>query len=60
MIRITEDTPTAILNEIIKGNFVTDGFSKTGIVESINIEDDGLYKVYEFTLTTGRVIVAKR
>lgn len=60
MIRITEDTPTDVLNSINEGNFVTDGFSKTGIVATINVTDDGLYKIYEFVLTTDRIITIKR
>ena len=39
---------------------VTDTFSKTGMVEEIDIEDDGLSKIYKFTLVTGRNIQIKR
>ena len=60
MIRINDDTPTEILQDIKVGDLVTDGFSKTSIVESIAISDDGLYRVYEFNLITGRTIEAKR
>ncbi len=60
MIRINGDTPTLILQDIKVGDMVTDGFSKTSIVESISISDDGLYRIYEFHLITGRTIVAKR
>jgi uncharacterized protein (UPF0218 family) len=60
MIRINDETPLAILQDIKIGDLVTDGFSKTSIVENINISDDGLYRVYEFHLITGRVISVKR
>ncbi|TDG35498.1 hypothetical protein EZJ43_12800 [Pedobacter changchengzhani] len=60
MIRINDETPNEVLQDVVKGNFVTDGFSKTGIVESVEISDDGLYKIYEFNLVTGRVISTKR
>lgn len=59
MIRLNQNTPREVLNEIKKGDLVTDTFSKTGLVEAINISDDGLYKRYEFTLVTGRIIVLK-
>lgn len=60
MIRINGETPIEILQSIKIGDMVTDGFSKTSLVESIEISDDGLYKIYEFHLITGRVIVTKR
>lgn len=60
MIRVNNETPDDVLQDIKKGSFVTDGFSKTGIVESVEIIDDGLYKVYEFNLVTGRTIITKR
>jgi len=60
MIRINEETPEAQLREIKAGDLVTDTFSKTGLVESIDIKDDGLYMIYTFTLVTGRMIVVKR
>jgi len=60
MIRINDDTPIEVLQDIKIGDMVTDGFSKTSLVESIDISDDGLYRVYEFNLITGRVIVTKR
>ena len=60
MIRINDETPIEVLQEIKIGDMVTDGFSKTSLVESIEISDDGLYRVYEFNLITGRVIVTKR
>ena len=60
MIRINEDTPMDILQDIKAGDMVTDGYSKTSLVESIVISDDGLYRVYEFNLITGRTIVTKR
>jgi uncharacterized protein (UPF0218 family) len=60
MIRLNEDTPLEVLTEVKKGDMVTDTFSKTGLVESIHITDDGLYRVYEFTLVTDRVITIKK
>lgn len=60
MIRLNEETPLDVLNEIKQGDMVTDTFSKTGLVESIAMTDDGLYRIYEFTLVTGRVIILKK
>lgn len=60
MIRINEDTSIETLQDIKIGDLVTDGFSKTSLVESIETTDDGLYKIYEFYLITGRVITTKR
>ena len=60
MIRLTEETPLEVLNEIKKGDLVTDTFSKTGLVESIAMTDDGLYRIYNFTLITGRIITIKK
>ena len=59
MIRINQDTPPEILNNVKKGDLITDTFSKTGLVEEIVTSDDGLYKVYQFFLVTGRVITVK-
>ncbi len=60
MIRLTEETPLEVLNEIKKGDLVTDTFSKTGLVESIEMTDDGLYRIYSFMLVTGRIITVKK
>lgn len=60
MIRLNEETPLDVLNGIKEGDMVTDTFSKTGLVESIAMTDDGLYRIYEFTLVTGRVIKVKK
>ncbi|MES2650367.1 MAG: hypothetical protein V4663_01440 [Bacteroidota bacterium] len=60
MIRINDETSTEILQSIKIGDLVTDTFSKTGLVERIDISDDGLYRIYEFNLVTGRVITTKR
>ncbi len=60
MIRINDETPIDQLQDVKIGDLVTDTFSKTGLVESIDISDDGLYRIYEFNLVTGRVIVTKR
>jgi hypothetical protein len=60
MIRVNEDTPIEVLNDIKKGNLITDTFSKTGLVESVEIMDDGLYRIYKFVLITGREILIKR
>lgn len=60
MIRINDDTPKDVLLEVKNGDLVTDTFSKTGLVEQIEIEDDGLYQIFNFHLVTGRVIQTKR
>ncbi|MBB5622618.1 hypothetical protein HDE69_003696 [Pedobacter cryoconitis] len=60
MIRLNNDTPTNVLQEVKKGSLVTDTFSKTGLVETVDISDDGLYRIYTFNLVTGRSIVVKR
>ena len=60
MIRLNQDTPADILQNVKKGDLVTDTFSKTGLVEEIDISDDGLYRVYEFHLVTGRTISVKK
>ena len=60
MIRLNQDTPTDVLQEVKKGDLVTDTFSKTGLVEEVEISDDGLYRVYEFHLVTGRTISIKK
>lgn len=60
MIRLNNDTPNEILQDVKIGNMVTDTFSKTGLVESIEVSDDGLYRVYEFNLVTGRTITVKK
>lgn len=60
MIRINQETASEVLQDIKKGSLVTDGFSKTGLVESIDISDDALYRIYKFNLVTGRTIIIKR
>lgn len=60
MIRINDETPITVLQELKNGDLVTDGFSKTGLLVSIETTDDGLYKIYELHLNTGRVITTKR
>jgi len=60
MIRLNQDTPMDVLQDVKKGDLVTDTFSKTGLVEDINISDDGLYRLYEFHLVTGRTISIKK
>lgn len=60
MIRLNNETPSEVLDEVKKGDLVTDTFSKTGLVESVEITDDGLYKIYTFHLVTGRTITIKR
>lgn len=60
MIRLNKDTPSEVLQEVKKGDLVTDTFSKTGIVEEIETSDDGLYKIYTFHLVTGRSITVKK
>jgi len=60
MIRLNSDTPSDIIQDVKIGDMVTDTFSKTGLVESIEIKDDGLYRIYEFNLVTGRTITVKK
>lgn len=60
MIRLNSETPSDVLQEVKKGDLVTDTFSKTGLVEDVEISDDGLYKIYNFHLVTGRTITIKR
>ena len=60
MIRLNSETPSDVLQEVKIGNMVTDTFSKTGLVESIEVSDDGLYRIYEFHLVTGRTIKVKK
>jgi len=60
MIRLNNDTPTDVLQGVKEGDMVTDTFSKTGLVESIEINDDGYYKVYKFVLVTGRSVTIKK
>lgn len=60
MIRINDETSNEVLQDLKIGDLVTDGFSKTGLVEAIETTDDGLYKIYELHLNTGRVITTKR
>ena len=60
MIRLNSETPSDVLREVKKGDLVTDTFSKTGLVEDIEISDDGLYKIYNYHLVTGRTITIKR
>lgn len=60
MIRLNNDTPSDVLQDVKKGDLVTDTFSKTGLVEEIEISDDGLYRVYKFLLVTGRSITIKK
>jgi len=60
MIRLNSDTPSEVLQDVKKGDLVTDTFSKTGLVEEVEISDDGLYRVYKFLLVTGRSITVKK
>jgi len=60
MIRINQDTTSQVLQEVKKGDLVTDTFSKTGLVEDIDVTDDGMYRIYTYTLVTGRTIVVKK
>lgn len=60
MIRINADTPIDILRSVKIGDIVTDTFSKTGIVEEIEIIDEGINNLYRFKLVTGREIVVKK
>ncbi|MDN3588604.1 hypothetical protein QWY86_18120 [Pedobacter aquatilis] len=60
MKRINGDTSIDELQEIKRGDLVTDTFSKTGLVERIEIIDDALYRNYEFHLVTGRIISIRK
>lgn len=60
MIRLNNDTPTDILQDVKEGSLVTDTFSKTGLVEKIETHDDGFSKIYTFHLVTGRTITVKK
>jgi len=60
MIRLNNDTPTDVLQNVKVGTMVTDTFSKTGMVESIETHDDGYHKIYTFELVTGRTITIKK
>jgi len=60
MIRLNNDTPADVLQGVKEGDMVTDTFSKTGLVEAIETNDDGYYKIYTFLLVTGRTITIKK
>lgn len=60
MKRLNSDTTNEELQDVKKGDLVTDTFSKTGLVEHIEISDDALYRTYMFHLVTGRVITIKK
>ncbi|MES2827220.1 MAG: hypothetical protein V4687_03665 [Bacteroidota bacterium] len=60
MIRLNQDTPSDVLHDIKEGDLVTDTFSKTGLVDKIEITDDGLHRIYTFELVTGRTIMVKK
>lgn len=60
MIRLNNETPGEVLQDVKVGDIVTDTFSKTGLVETIEVNDDGLYRIYEFHLVTGRTITVKK
>ncbi len=60
MIRLNSETPNDVLQEVKIGDMVTDTFSKTGLVESVEVNDDGLYRIFEFHLVTGRTITIKK
>jgi len=60
MIRLNNETPQSVLQDVKIGDMVTDTFSKTGLVEKIEVIDDGLYRIYKFILVTGRSITIKK
>ncbi len=60
MIRLTKETDIDTILRVKVGDMVTDGFSKTGQVVSIEVKDDGLFRYYSFHLATDRVIMLKR
>lgn len=60
MIRLNNDTPADVLQGVKEGDMVTDTFSKTGLVQAIETNDDGYYKIYTFLLVTGRTITIRK
>jgi hypothetical protein len=60
MIRLNNDTDISVLQSVKEGDMVTDTFSKTGLVEEIETNDDGYHKIYTFHLVTGRTITIKK
>lgn len=60
MKRLNSDTTNEELQDVKKGDLVTDTFSKTGLVERIEVTNDAIYRIYEFHLVTGRVITVKK
>lgn len=60
MIRLNSETSSNVLQDVKIGDLVTDTFSKTGLVEEIEVTDDGLYRIYKFILVTGRIITIKK
>lgn len=60
MIRLNSETSSNVLQDVKIGDLVTDTFSKTGLVEEIEVTDDGLYRIYKFILVTGRIITVKK
>ncbi|WP_129716283.1 hypothetical protein [Pedobacter sp. SYP-B3415] len=60
MIRLNQETTQEVLQSVKEGDMVTDTFSKTGLVESIEVIDEGIFRVFKFSLVTGREIVIKK
>lgn len=60
MKRLNNETSNEELLDVKKGDMVTDTFSKTGLVESIEVVEDALYRTFIFNLVTGRKITIKK
>lgn len=60
MIRVNSETPLEVLRDVKIGNLITDTHSKTGLVEGIEIEDEGYYMIFKYHLVTGRTILVKK
>ena len=60
MKRLNSETSNEELLDVKKGDMVTDTFSKTGLVESIEVIEDALYRIYVFYLVTGRTITIRK
>jgi len=60
MKRLNSETSNEELLDVKKGDMVTDTFSKTGLVESIEVIEDALYRTFVFHLVTGRTITIRK
>lgn len=60
MKRLNSETSNEELLDVKKGDMVTDTFSKTGLVEGIEVIEDALYRTFVFHLVTGRTITIRK